>query len=72
MKQELFSKSVPPACAYCAIGKATDDLSHVLCIKKGVMMPDSHCRHFQYDPLRRVPKAAPKPESFDASDFSIE
>ena len=71
-QQKLFSASVPPACSYCAIGKATEDQAHILCVKKGVMQPDSACRHFQYDPLRRVPRRKAELPQYDASDFSID
>ena len=72
MKQKLFNASIEPMCAYCAVGKATEDLSHILCVKRGVMQPDSHCRHFVYDPLRRVPRKKAELPQYDASDFSIE
>ena len=31
----------------------------VVCPKKGVMDPGSHCRSFRYDPLKRVPPRPP-------------
>ena len=71
MKQTLYSKDVPAACTYCAVGKATEDGQHILCVRKGVMQPDSSCSHFQYDPLRRVPKTKPEPDKYTAEDFSI-
>ena len=72
MKQTAFNKTIRPACAYCAVGKATEDGAHILCIRKGVMQPDSSCRHFQYDVLRREPEKKAELPQFDASEFSID
>ena len=72
MKQSAFNKKIRPACAYCAVGKPTEDSAHILCIKKGVMQPDSSCRAFQYDVLRREPQKKAELPTFDASEFSIE
>ena len=41
----------------------------VLCEKKGVMSPASHCRSFRYDPLKRVP---PRPVRADFSRWKEE
>lgn len=71
MKKILNSK-IEPACAYCAHGKASCDDSCILCVKKGVMQPDSRCRKFEYDPLRRVPKEKAELPTFTAEDFSLE
>lgn len=72
MKQSLLNSKIRPACIYCAIGKVSCDGESVLCVKKGVMQPDSHCRAFRYDPLKRVPKAQAKLPEYSAEDFSIE
>ena len=72
MKQSVYNKKIRPSCAYCANGKLSCDESCVLCPKKGVMQPDSHCRSFVYDPLRRVPRAKAKLPEFNPEDFSIE
>lgn len=72
MKKSLLStKDIQPACEYCARGKLSPDGQTVLCIKKGIMLPSSFCRKFQYDPLRRVPKKAPLLPQFDADEFSL-
>lgn len=72
MKQSLLNNKLPPACIYCAIGKVSCDGKSVLCTKKGVMMPDSHCRAFRYDPLKRVPKEKAQLPEYSAEEFSIE
>ncbi|MEA4932823.1 MAG: hypothetical protein VB071_04465 [Lawsonibacter sp.] len=50
----LFQKKIEPHCIYCANGRALGQ-DQVVCPKKGVMAAASHCRSFQYDPLKRVP-----------------
>ena len=50
----LFQKGIEPRCTYCARGRALGE-DQVVCPKKGVMAAGSHCRAFQYDPLKRVP-----------------
>ncbi len=72
MKQSLLNAKIPPACIYCAIGKPSCDGESVLCVKKGVMQPDSHCRAFRYDPLKRVPQQKPQLPVFSAEEFSLE
>ncbi len=58
-------------CSCCKYGKPSADKESILCIKKGVMDPDDHCHSFNYDPLRRVPRKAPKPAKFEQSDFEL-
>ena len=68
----LFEKKIEPRCAYCARGRVlTED--QIACPKKGVMSAASHCRAFQYDPLRRTP---PRPVTAQLTglkdeDFSL-
>ena len=56
----LFEKSIEPRCAYCAHGRSLDQ-EQIVCPRKGVMDPGSHCRSFRYDPLKRVPPRPAKP-----------
>ncbi|MDD6062451.1 MAG: hypothetical protein PUB99_07560 [Oscillospiraceae bacterium] len=72
MKQSLVHKKIKPACMYCAHGQKSCDDSCILCVKKGIMQPDSHCRRFQYDPLKRVPQKKAQLPLFSAEDFSLE
>lgn len=64
----LFQKKIEPRCAYCAHGRALGD-DQVACPKRGIMSPGSHCRSFQYDPLRRVP---PRPTKLASSGLTDE
>ena len=72
MKQTVLNNKITPACAYCAIGKLSCDGKSVLCTRKGVMQPDSHCRAFRYDPLKRVPREPAQLPQYSAEDFSLE
>ena len=63
----LFQKKIEPRCTYCAHGRALGD-HQVVCPKKGVMDPGSHCRSFRYDPLKRVPPRPIKPAGSDLPD----
>jgi hypothetical protein len=70
--QKLYDTDRTPACCICRYGKSAPGGDGVLCVKKGIMMPDSSCRHFRYDPLKRVPQRRPDAESsFDPEDFKI-
>lgn len=68
----LFQKKIEPRCAYCAHGRALTE-EQVACPKKGVMSVASHCRAFQYDPLRRTPPRPAKVEfsALKDEDFSL-
>lgn len=57
----LFEKKIEPRCAYCQRG-ATLNGDSVLCIRRGVVSPDWHCKSFRYDPLKRVPPRPPAPD----------
>lgn len=71
MKKSIFGESVSPKCIYCETGIVTDDGKTVLCTKKGVMMPDSFCKKFRYDPLKRTPETLKLQNDFTEEDFSI-
>lgn len=69
----LFRKEMEPRCSYCA--KSTEaEGEYLICVKRGIVSGDHHCRLFQYDPLRRIPSSpAPlKTQGLSASDFSLE
>jgi hypothetical protein len=43
----------------------------MLCEKRGVVLPVDKCRHFVYDPLKRVPKK-PKPlQKLEDTEFVL-
>ena len=64
----LFQNKIEPRCAYCSRSRVLND-EQVICEKKGVMSTTSHCRAFQYDPLRRTP---PRPAKVEFSDLKDE
>lgn len=67
----LFRSKIEPACSYCSHGRPGQD-DEVLCIYHGVMKPWNKCRRFDYDPLRRVPEAAPVPMTdVDPASFEL-
>ena len=68
----LFQNKIEPRCAYCARGRTLSQ-DQVACPKKGVMSAASHCRAFQYDPLRRTPPRPAKVEfsNLKDEDFSL-
>ena len=49
-----FRKDIEPRCAYCAHGKPLG-ADQIVCSRRGVVDSADSCRHFRYDPLRRVP-----------------
>lgn len=63
----LFQKKIEPRCIYCQRGRALND-EQIVCDKKGVMSPGSHCRAFRYDPLKRVPPRPAKMEFGNLKD----
>lgn len=71
MKKSIFSGDISPKCIYCETGVVSADGKTVLCTKKGVMQPDSYCRKFRYDPLKRTPETVRLMSDFSADDFSL-
>ena len=67
-----FRKDIEPRCAYCAHGSAVNE-REVACSRRGVVDGNDHCRHFRYDPLRRVPPrhASLDPKAHSPEDFSL-
>ncbi len=65
-RKNLFEDAIEPRCAYCAKGAPLDG-GRILCAKKGIVDPGASCRHFRYDPLKRVP---PKPAALDFSKLN--
>ncbi len=56
MRTKLYGNRVDPACEYCMQGHCTPDGQTVLCLRRGAVAADYRCWHYEYDPLRRVPK----------------
>lgn len=68
----LFRKKIERSCLYCAYGTKLDDES-ILCTKRGVVLADSKCRKFLYDPTKRVPAKpkAPDFQKYSEEDFKL-
>ncbi|MBQ8227531.1 MAG: hypothetical protein IJZ88_00810 [Clostridia bacterium] len=72
MKKNIIdSKAVPQICAICSFGTQLPDGSGILCKKTGIRLPESTCKKFEYDPLKRVPRRAPEMPKFTQEDFSL-
>ena len=71
MKKSILSGDISTKCIYCETGVISADGSAVLCTKKGVMQPDSYCKKFRYDPLKRTPDTLKLRSDFSADDFSL-
>ena len=48
-------RDLDKACAYCENASALQNKDHMLCSKHGVVNAGYSCRHFSYDPLKRIP-----------------
>jgi hypothetical protein len=73
MRQKLFNnKEIEPKCIYCAVGTPSPDGESVVCVRYGVMLPDSRCRAFEYDALKRNPPKKARLPEFSESDFSLD
>ena len=68
----LFQNAIEPRCTYCKRGRPLED-GQVICPKRGVVSPGYSCKHFDYDPLKRVPPrpAGPILPTGDAEDFTL-
>ena len=71
MKGLLRASKYNPACEFCRFGKSAPDGSSVLCSVRGVMRKQSHCRKYQYDPLKRKPSRAPLLPDYDPEQFEL-
>ena len=72
MRQKIIdSKKYPKKCANCFFGRSPLDRKTVLCEKKGVVEPEGKCRHYIYDPLKRVPGKTTLDTSFSPEDFEL-
>lgn len=72
MRQKLYGNHIEPACAHCRGGKRTADGRAVLCPRKGVVPLYHRCRHYEYDPLRRIPASQPVPKTYTEDDFRLD
>lgn len=67
----LYGKGIEARCAYCEKSEKIDD-TEVLCSKYGPVDCTFKCRHYKYDPLKRVPpRRARLKRVFTQADFDI-
>lgn len=72
MKKKLINlKSIEKICANCIYGRHTPAQDGVLCEKKGIMLKNSTCRKFKYDPLNRIPAKPLSMGEFSAEEFQL-
>ncbi|MGI6248810.1 MAG: hypothetical protein ACOYJX_05350 [Acutalibacteraceae bacterium] len=72
MKKKLTNeKNISPSCSTCQHGKLSPNRQRILCLKKGIMLPSSHCRKYIYDPLKRQPVRPPEAPKFNPEDFTL-
>ncbi len=68
----LFRKDIEPRCAYCRHAAETGG-EQLLCKRRGPVAPQSSCRRFRYDPLKRVPSPHPvlRTDGTGPEDFAL-
>lgn len=71
MAKKVFNKKLPQRCEYCLYGNRSQYANEVICKKRGITDVADSCRHYKYDPLKRVPKDNSVQNTFSAEDFSI-
>ena len=68
----LFRNKIPRSCAYCVHSTKLGD-NTLLCTRKGIVLANSKCLKFKYDPCKRIPLKA-KAQGFDMyteEDFKL-
>ena len=72
MDTKLFRREMDPRCAYCQFASTLND-RECMCVKRGVVPMEHHCRAFRYDPLRREPPrpATLKTDTLQEKDFTL-
>ena len=71
MQKLIDKKRFDARCEYCRHARIPEDRSIILCAKKGVVDFSDSCRHYIYDPLKRVPKKVTLNTDFTEDDFKI-
>lgn len=71
MSAKFFDKKLKHSCAWCRYGKKSDYTDDIFCLKRGVTGRFDSCRHYKYDPLKRIPENAKLSGNYTAEDFEI-
>lgn len=68
----LFRKKIDRYCTYCQFAGRIDE-NTMICQKCGIVPAEHRCRHFRYDPLKRVParRDTKALEKLEEKDFSL-
>ncbi len=68
----LYREDIERRCEYCRFCRPLGDGEGV-CERRGIISTSGCCRHFRYDPLRRVPErpAVIVPRAHEEEDFSL-
>lgn len=70
-KTKFFRKDIAPSCTYCKYGTVSGFDKKILCVKNGIFDEALNCKHFVYDPTKRIPKAPLNNFSFDDELFRL-
>lgn len=73
MKNKRYvSPEYPKECRLCEYGRMSFDGQIVLCMKRGPVEPDSVCRKYTYDPLKRVPRPTAGLQAYSKENFRLD
>ena len=67
--KRLFRNDIEPNCSYCL--NSTIKNGSLFCTKFRRYKNHKNCKHFNYDPLKRVPEDKPELPHFDKSEFYL-
>ena len=68
----IYSKDIPKICLYCEKSSNIFKREELMCSKQGIVSPDYSCKHYSYDPYKRIPKRKQPIPKYSAKDFSID
>lgn len=71
MAKKTIGETVSAKCTYCEFSISTNDQNTLLCEKCGVTDPESACKKFRYDPLKRAPRRPAALPQFSSEDFKL-
>ncbi len=66
--KKLFGNNIKPDCEYCDYAKFENE--SYFCTKNKTIINEK-CKKFQYNPLKRVPKASPALQQYSPDDFRL-
>ncbi len=69
--KKMFNKDVTKKCAHCLHSTPLAGGDEMACKIKGIVGFDDLCKKYQYDPLKRVPKAQKLEEDYHPDNFEL-